>query len=111
MRFRRFIACKVHINDKHIEVIVRQMLQKIEITDPGDSYFLKEEQIDKQEFEELNAKLKIRAKTLRLERQFFSVSPKRRCRHAHSSLRLRSRKLRACSQKQPLMAKSIISTA
>ncbi len=47
----------VPINDKHIEVIVRQMLQKIEITDPGDSLYLKEEQIDKVEFEQMNAKL------------------------------------------------------
>jgi DNA-directed RNA polymerase subunit beta' len=47
----------VPINDKHIEVIVRQMLQKIEISEPGDSLFLKEEHIDKQEFEETNAKL------------------------------------------------------
>ena len=47
----------VPINDKHIEVIVRQMLQKIEITSPGDSLFLKDEQIDKIEFEEVNEKL------------------------------------------------------
>jgi DNA-directed RNA polymerase subunit beta' len=47
----------VPINDKHIEVIVRQMLQKIEISDPGDSLFLKEEQVDKIEFEETNARL------------------------------------------------------
>jgi len=47
----------VPINDKHIEVIVRQMLQKIEVSDPGDSLFLKEEQVDKIEFEEVNARL------------------------------------------------------
>ena len=47
----------VPINDKHIEVIVRQMLQKIEVSDPGDSLFLKEEQVDKMEFEETNARL------------------------------------------------------
>ena len=52
----------VPINDKHIEVIVRQMLQKVEITDPGDSLFLKEEQIDKLEFEETNAKLEDQGK-------------------------------------------------
>ena len=52
----------VPINDKHIEVIVRQMLQKIEISDPGDSLFLKEEQIDKIEFEEMNAKLEEQGK-------------------------------------------------
>ncbi len=53
----------VPINDKHIEVIVRQMLQKVEITEPGDSLFLKEEQIDKLEFEEANAKLEDMGKT------------------------------------------------
>ncbi len=47
----------VPINDKHIEVIVRQMLQKIEITEPGDSLFLKEEHIDRLEFEEVNERL------------------------------------------------------
>ncbi|MBI1392591.1 MAG: DNA-directed RNA polymerase subunit beta' [Alphaproteobacteria bacterium] len=47
----------VPINDKHIEVIVRQMLQKVEITDPGESLFLKDEQIDKLEFDEVNEKL------------------------------------------------------
>ena len=52
----------VPINDKHIEVIVRQMLQKVEVTDPGDSLFLKEEQIDKLEFEEANAKLEDQGK-------------------------------------------------
>ena len=36
----------VTINDKHIEVIVRQMLQKVEIDDPGESGLLKGEQID-----------------------------------------------------------------
>jgi DNA-directed RNA polymerase subunit beta' len=44
----------VKINDKHIEVIVRQMLQKIEITDPGDTTFLVGEQVDRIEFEEAN---------------------------------------------------------
>jgi len=47
----------VLINDKHIEVIVRQMLQKVEITDPGDSGLLKDEQIDKLDFDELNDQL------------------------------------------------------
>ncbi|HHH44900.1 MAG TPA: DNA-directed RNA polymerase subunit beta' [Gammaproteobacteria bacterium] len=37
----------VGINDKHIEVIIRQMLRKVEIVDPGDSSFLKGEQADK----------------------------------------------------------------
>ncbi len=45
----------VTINDKHIEVIVRQMLQKVEVTDAGDTDLLKNEQIDKLELEEINA--------------------------------------------------------
>ena len=48
----------VRINDKHIEVIVRQMLQKVEIdADPGDTTFLAGEQIDRLEFERENAKV------------------------------------------------------
>jgi DNA-directed RNA polymerase subunit beta' len=45
----------VEINDKHIEVIVRQMLQKVRITDPGSTEFLTGEQIDKFRFLEHNA--------------------------------------------------------
>ncbi len=40
----------VKINDKHIEVIVRQMLQKVEIADPGDTTFLAGEQVDRGDF-------------------------------------------------------------
>ncbi len=47
----------VKINDKHIEVIVRQMLQKVEITDGGDTTLLKGEQVDRAEMDEVNAKL------------------------------------------------------
>ena len=46
----------VRINDKHIEVIVRQMLQKVEIEDPGDTTFLAGEQVDRSEFDYENAK-------------------------------------------------------
>ena len=46
----------VKINDKHIEVIVRQMLQKVEILDPGDTTYLQGEQVDRLEFEAENEK-------------------------------------------------------
>ena len=45
----------VRINDKHIEVIVRQMMQKVEITDPGQTTFLAGEQVSKKEFTEVNS--------------------------------------------------------
>src|SRR6188474_3331379 len=48
----------VLINDKHIEVIVRQMLQKIEVTDQGDTDMISGEQVDKIEFDALNLKAK-----------------------------------------------------
>ncbi len=47
----------VKINDKHIEVIVRQMLQKVEITHGGDSHMLAGEHIDVEEFNVHNEKL------------------------------------------------------
>jgi len=46
----------VKINDKHIEVIVRQMLQKWEISDSGQTILLKGEQVDRTEFDEINKK-------------------------------------------------------
>ncbi|MAU62484.1 DNA-directed RNA polymerase subunit beta' [Parvibaculum sp.] len=52
----------VSINDKHIEVIVRNMLQKVEITNPGDSITLPGEQMDRSEFDEMNAKLEAQGK-------------------------------------------------
>jgi len=45
----------VTINDKHIEIIVRQMLRKVRVNEPGDTQFLWGEQIDKIEFEKENA--------------------------------------------------------
>jgi DNA-directed RNA polymerase subunit beta' len=45
----------VKINDKHIEVIVRQMLQKVEVSHAGGTTLLVGEQVDRDEFEEANA--------------------------------------------------------
>jgi len=47
----------VTINDKHIEIIVRQMLRKVRITEPGDTTFLWGEQIDKIAFEQENERV------------------------------------------------------
>ena len=46
----------VKINDKHIEVIVRQMMQKVEVTDAGETTLLAGEQVSRKEFNEQNAK-------------------------------------------------------
>ncbi|MHB8884505.1 MAG: DNA-directed RNA polymerase subunit beta' [Methylovirgula sp.] len=47
----------VNINDKHIEVIVRQMLQKVDITDPGDTDYLSGEQVDRMELDAMNERM------------------------------------------------------
>ena len=46
----------VDINDKHIEIIVRQMLQKVRVTDPGDTTFLYGEDVSKKDFFKANKK-------------------------------------------------------
>ncbi|MEP7343974.1 MAG: DNA-directed RNA polymerase subunit beta', partial [Gemmatimonadaceae bacterium] len=48
----------VKINDKHIGVIVKQMLQKVRVTDPGDTEFLEAEHVDRQAFREQNERSK-----------------------------------------------------
>jgi DNA-directed RNA polymerase subunit beta' len=48
----------VQINDKHIEVIVRQMLRKIRVSDTGDTSFIVDEQVDKNTFSQENEKVK-----------------------------------------------------
>jgi DNA-directed RNA polymerase subunit beta' len=52
----------VSINDKHIEVIVRQMLQKVEIDESGETELIQGEQIDKIELDEINEKAKAEGK-------------------------------------------------
>ena len=44
----------VKINDKHFETIVRQMMRKVEVEDPGDSKFLEGELVNKIDFQEEN---------------------------------------------------------
>ena len=54
----------VKINDKHIEVIVRQMLRKVRITDAGDSDFLLGEQVERNRFRQVNEDLEAEGRQL-----------------------------------------------
>ena len=47
----------VKINDKHFEIIVRQMMRKVQINDPGDTTFLEQEMVDKLDFAEENDRI------------------------------------------------------
>ena len=90
----------VKINDKHIETIVRQMLQKVEITDGGDTTLLEGEQVDREEMDEINEKLEQEAEPAHRASPSCSASPRRRCRPAASSRRRRSRRPPASSPRQ-----------
>ncbi|THF63912.1 DNA-directed RNA polymerase subunit beta' [Pseudothauera nasutitermitis] len=52
----------VKINDKHIEVIVRQMLRRVVITDPGDTKFIREEQVERSEVLDENDRMEAEGK-------------------------------------------------
>ena len=47
----------VKINDKHMEVIVRQMLRRVKIIDPGDTAFIADEQVERHRFQEENERM------------------------------------------------------
>jgi DNA-directed RNA polymerase subunit beta' len=51
----------VKINDKHMEVIVRQMLRRVKVKDPGDTSFIADEQVERHRFQEENEKVIARA--------------------------------------------------
>jgi hypothetical protein len=68
----------VTINDKHIEIIVRQMLRKVRIDQPGDTEQLPFELIDRFEFEEINNRSSPRAASRRRPRPSCWASPRRR---------------------------------
>ena len=59
LKFKKFIDLQgVVINDKHIETIVRQMLKRVEVKDPGDSELLTGEVIDLLDINKINDKIK-----------------------------------------------------
>ena len=43
MKFKRYTVYKGKINDKHFEVVIRQMMRKVRIVDPGDTLFLEDQ--------------------------------------------------------------------
>ena len=101
----------VTINDKHIEVIVRQMLQKVEITDTGETDLIKGEQIDSIEFDELNAANEKAGKRPATGKPVLLGITKASLQTAASSRRPPSRRRPACSPTPPSSASRIRSRA
>jgi DNA-directed RNA polymerase subunit beta' len=86
----------VEINDKHIEIIVRQMLRKVRITEPGDTEFLWGEQVEKQSFLDVNAKAMAEGKRPARPHRCCWASPRRPWRRRASSPPRPSRTPPAC---------------
>ena len=86
----------VKINDKHIETILRQMLRKVEITESGDSSFIKGDQMELTQVLEENERLSAEDKFVASTSASCWASPRRRCRPSRSSPRPPSRRLPAC---------------
>ena len=87
----------VKINDKHIEIIVRQMMQKVEITEPGDTNFLPGQTVDKFTFRRENNEI-TGAKVVTESGDSLALKPgqivsSKRLRDENSSLRRRDAKL------------------
>ena len=102
----------VKINDKHFEIIVRQMMRKVEITDPGDTEFLAEELVDRWEFMDTNDG--IFGKFYVLEpgdsRRFAAgdIINARDMRNENSSLERQNLKMMAVREAKPATAKLVL---
>ena len=102
----------VGINDKHIEVIVRQMLRRVRIKEVGDTNFLVDEQVEKHVFERENERVIERGGQPGGRRAAAcSASPRRRSRPSRSSARRRSRRPPRCSPRRRSAARRTISAA
>jgi len=82
----------VKINDKHIEVIVRQMLRRVQIVNPGDTSYILGEQVERSELLGKNDKALAEGNCRPLTQMCSWASPRRRCQPTASSRPRRSRK-------------------
>ena len=102
----------VKINDKHFEIIVRQMMRKVEIEDPGDTRFLEGELVNKIDFHELNDEIfgmKVVEDCGDSENlQNGQIVSARILRDENSSLRRQDKKLVTARDAKPATAKQIL---
>jgi DNA-directed RNA polymerase subunit beta' len=101
----------VKINDKHFEVIIRQMMRKVEIDDPGDTRFLEKQVVDKNEF--LHENDWIYSKKVVIEPgdsdlRAGMIITSRRLRDENSSLRRRDKKLVEAREAIPATSSQIL---
>ena len=100
------------INDKHFEIIVRQMMRKVQITNPGDTEFLQEELVDKWDF--MDANDNIFGKYFVIDagdsQKYMQgdIIDARDMRNENSSLERQNRKLMAVREANPATAKLVL---
>ncbi|MCB0804581.1 MAG: DNA-directed RNA polymerase subunit beta', partial [Bacteroidales bacterium] len=102
----------VKINDKHFETIVRQMMRKVEVDDPGDTKFLEGELVNKTEFQDENdeifsKKVIIDAGDSQLYKAGMIVSA-RKLREENSQLRRKDKKLIESRDAKPATARQVL---
>ena len=102
----------VKINDKHFEIIVRQMMRKVQITNPGDTEFLQEELVDKWDFMDANDNIFGKYYVLDAgDSQRYMVGDiidARDMRNENSSLERQNRKMMAVREANPATAKLVL---
>ena len=101
----------VKINDKHVEVIVRQMMQKVRIIDPGDTLFLEEDYVDIQSVNEQNGLLKDQViVTSKGDSKLKNgqIISKKKVREVNTELRKKSKKIVEYHDAEPATAEPIL---
>ena len=102
----------VKINDKHFEVIVRQMMRKVEIEDPGDTHFLTKQLVDKIEFMEVNDEIYGKKVVVdpgdSTEVSKGQIITPRRLREINSTLRRSDKKLVEVRDAKPAVSKPVL---
>ena len=101
----------VKINDKHIEIIVRQMMQKVRVVDPGDTRFLEGDYVDKlkviEENEGIQGKVVVESKGDSKFKNAQSVL-KKKVREANSELRKKAKKVAEYRDAEPATSEPIL---
>ncbi len=101
----------VKINDKHIEIIVRQMMQKVRVVDSGDTKFLEGDYVDKLRFEEENEGLRDRVVIINKGDAKFKngqLAAKKKAREANGELRKKAKKVMEYRDAEPATSEPVL---
>ncbi len=101
----------VKINDKHIEVIVRQMMQKLRVTNSGDTKFLEGDYVDKLKFEQENEELRDKVVIISKGDSKFKngqIQLKKKVRETNGELRKKSKKVIEYKDAEPATSEPVL---